>query len=552
MGINRLNVLPDFSLLPDNVKSDRSSIDDMDGHVALANKNIFKRTNFKPWNGYIALNDLADDNLPPFFRLIRDDQAASLYEWVKDKDNKEKRLASKDFGTFWPYSFNVNGTALSAKGRPIFGPGYKGTSTILAATWSGAPDGNDGTGDWKLPAWEDAHLPPTFTSAGLFMDPSGFDLEGPGGVEKENAVEEEHDLTEEELSKRKREVEELVSNKRQKLLDLEAPNNRSKMELNRMIISLKGQIEIQKLDLKASPSNIARIKELQRTIERQVRELNFHRNQMALSKRTFEFMKDVAEQLEESTDGDYEVALGDGVFSSHWELDVDAPHVKNLFGDKVELALTNAGVAQANHPKNNSQVYVKGGSKQRYHVPPPAKQTLTIDLEDDEEELDEAGQAEINLLKEQLAKAAKEKIATGIKERQRALDAASSMLKNLGATYDGKPLEMDDAQKQATLKKKQQEEAAAARERENEEFRKNEETRQAQEAAKNREEAEKERIARKEEDGEKLAAADKEKQRIIREKQSKRSQGKESERRKDCKGKESEWSKQGEVMKYHG
>lgn len=30
------------------------------------------------------------------------------------------------------------------------------TNTILPATWPGAPDGNSGTGDWKVPVWDDA------------------------------------------------------------------------------------------------------------------------------------------------------------------------------------------------------------------------------------------------------------------------------------------------------------------------------------------------------------------------------------------------------------
>ncbi len=70
----------------------------------------------------VALLD--DDNLPPFSGLIHDDQAASIAEWVKEKEKETKRLAAKDLGTFWPHNFNVNGTALSAKGRRIFGPGY--------------------------------------------------------------------------------------------------------------------------------------------------------------------------------------------------------------------------------------------------------------------------------------------------------------------------------------------------------------------------------------------------------------------------------------------
>ncbi len=46
----------------------------------------------------------------------------------------------------------------------------------------------------------------------------------------------------------------------------------------------------------------------------------------------------------------------------------------------------------------------------------------SIDLEDDDEELDEPGKAEINCLKEQLAKAAQEKIAAETKVQQRELD----------------------------------------------------------------------------------------------------------------------------------
>lgn len=55
----------------------------------MTNKTIFKRVNFKPWNGYIALKDLADDNLPPFFRLIPDESGTTAEYTETNADGDE-------------------------------------------------------------------------------------------------------------------------------------------------------------------------------------------------------------------------------------------------------------------------------------------------------------------------------------------------------------------------------------------------------------------------------------------------------------------------------
>ena len=143
--------------------SPRTGIENMDGHAILSGQpNSYAR----PWTGCITIDQLTEDNLPPFYVRLQDDQVGHLASWVIDQIGHlpswstvhRASITRTKLGQFWPWDFDLHGR-ISPR-RDSWGPEYIGDPEIR----------KQGLGGGKtVPSWTDPGLPLTYTSSHKIM-----------------------------------------------------------------------------------------------------------------------------------------------------------------------------------------------------------------------------------------------------------------------------------------------------------------------------------------------------------------------------------------------
>lgn len=135
----------------------------MDGQNILAN---FGKTYMRPWDDCIPSEELSLDNIPPFFRRLRNDQVGHVVEWINDRARVS--ITPANANQYWPYDLTGHGGAASKRDR--WGKPYTGkTGTLL---FYGGP---------ALPTYIDMGLPLTWTSSGKAMCPDAGKSTGETG-----------------------------------------------------------------------------------------------------------------------------------------------------------------------------------------------------------------------------------------------------------------------------------------------------------------------------------------------------------------------------------
>ena len=139
----------------------------MDGPSILAS---FDRVYMRPWDDCISSDRLSLENMPPFFRRLRNDQVGHLVEWINDRSRVSITPANANL--YWPYDLTGSGGAASKRDR--WGKAYADKSTKY-------PSKTLLTGGPALPTYIDMGLPLTWTSSGKAMCPDPGESTGETG-----------------------------------------------------------------------------------------------------------------------------------------------------------------------------------------------------------------------------------------------------------------------------------------------------------------------------------------------------------------------------------
>ena len=137
----------------------------MDGPSILAN---FDKFYMRPWDDCISSEKLSLDNMPPFFRRLRNDQVGHLVEWINDRSRVSITLVNAS--AYWPYDMNGHG---AASRRDRWGKAYNGKLTMPLLI--GGP---------TLPTYINMGLPLTWTSSGKAMCPDAGGSTGETGSKR--------------------------------------------------------------------------------------------------------------------------------------------------------------------------------------------------------------------------------------------------------------------------------------------------------------------------------------------------------------------------------
>ena len=135
----------------------------MDGQSILSN---FGKTYMPPWDDCIPSNQLSLDNMPPFFRRLRNDQVGHLVEWINDRSRVS--ITPANAYLYWPCDLTGQGGASSKRDR-------------WGKTYAGKPAKPLLAGGPALPTYTDMGLPPTWTSSGKAMCPDPGESTGGTG-----------------------------------------------------------------------------------------------------------------------------------------------------------------------------------------------------------------------------------------------------------------------------------------------------------------------------------------------------------------------------------
>ena len=140
----------DIPFIPENAVSKRTGPENMDGNLILG---TFDKRFMRSWNDCIPFDELLNENLPPFFIRLRDDQIGLLTHWVQ---TKRDTIQKPKLNLLWPHD-------LSTAGKPL----------NFSVNWGPAHDGeglekSKLAGDRKVPTWKELPLHATFTSSGKF------------------------------------------------------------------------------------------------------------------------------------------------------------------------------------------------------------------------------------------------------------------------------------------------------------------------------------------------------------------------------------------------
>ena len=135
----------------------------MDGQAILSGKpNSYAR----PWTGCITIDQLTENNLPPFYVRLQDDQVGHLASWVTDQvdhlpswfEVNSASMTHTKLGQYWPWDFDFHGR-ISPR-RDSWGAEYIGNPEIREQGLGGGKE---------VPSWTDPGLPLTYTSSHRIM-----------------------------------------------------------------------------------------------------------------------------------------------------------------------------------------------------------------------------------------------------------------------------------------------------------------------------------------------------------------------------------------------
>ena len=152
-----------FCTINQALVSPRIGIENMDGQAILSGQ---PKSYARPWTGCITIDQLTEDNLPPFYVRLHDDQVGHLASWVTEQvghlpswfEVNRASMTHTKLGQYWPWDFDFHGR-ISPR-RDSWGAEYIDNPEMREQGLGGGKE---------VPSWTDLGLPLTYTSSHKVM-----------------------------------------------------------------------------------------------------------------------------------------------------------------------------------------------------------------------------------------------------------------------------------------------------------------------------------------------------------------------------------------------